>query len=170
MRGIEDQIVPQQLGWYNGWYLFPVFGMDGKYKGSVLRAGSHIEKASGLRYVIKSSGTSLYFPDQYLARKSDYVVVAFGIIDAVTLTKMRIPACSTIHGKSFKIPDLDWARKTIVLWPDKGEEIAAKNLQRHLGWRGRVITMDWPDDTKDINDLYCSDKEILIRNTIESVL
>lgn len=165
MRGLENQILAQKLGWYNGWYTIPSYNYDGDYVGMVLRAGRHIQEASGLRYVIKTKG-SLYFPDWYLARTCDYIVVTFGILDAITLTQLRIPACSSIHGMTFSIEELDWARKRILFFPDKGEEAQGRKLYSKLGWRGRMIEFDYGDECKDINDLHMAGRDMDISNAV----
>lgn len=169
LRGIDDQILPQKIGWYNGWYTFPTYDYDDAYKGMVLRAGQHIQQATGLRYVIKSTA-GLYFPDWYLARKGDYLVITFGILDAITLTKMRIPAASSIYGKTVNLNLLDWVRKPIVFFPDKDEEGKARDMYRKLGWRGRVVEYPYQEGLKDPNDLYLAGYGQSMINSIRSVL
>ena len=169
MRGIEEQIIPQKIGWYNGWYTFPVYGYEDDYRGFIMRSGRHIQEATGLRYVIKSTG-SLYFPDWYLARKSDYLVVTFGILDAISLSKLRIPACSSTHGKTIDINELEWARKPIVFFPDKDESEEARKYYRQLGWRGRVVEFDYPENCKDPNDLLLAGHDQDMMNAIRNAI
>jgi len=169
MRGLEEQIIPQKIGWYNGWYTFPVYGYDGEYKGFIMRSGRHIQEATGLRYVIKSTG-GLYVPDWYLALKSDYIVVTFGILDAISLSKLRIPACSSVHGKTLNADELDWARKPIVFLPDRDEEDAARNIYRQLGWRGRIAKIDYGDECKDPNDLLIAGRGTEMANAIREAI
>lgn len=169
MRGLEEQIIPQKIGWYNGWYTFPVYGYDSDYRGFIMRSGRHIQEATGLRYVIKATG-GLYVPDWYLARKSDYIVVTFGILDAITLSKLRIPACSSVHGKTINPDELDWARKPIVFLPDRDEEDAARNIYRQLGWRGRIAKIDYGENCKDPNDLLMAGRGTEMTNAIREVL
>ena len=169
MRGIEEQIIPQKIGWYNGWYTFPVYGYEDDYRGFIMRSGRHIQEATGLRYVIKSTG-SLYFPDWYLARKSDYLVVTFGILDAISLSKLRIPACSSTHGKTIDINELEWARKPIVFFPDKDESEEARKYYRQLGWRGRVVEFPYAENEKDANDLLLACKGMEMANMIREII
>lgn len=169
MRGLEEQIIPQKIGWYNGWYTFPVYGYEDDYRGFIMRSGRHIQEATGLRYVIRSTG-SLYFPDWYLARKSDYLVVTFGILDAISLSKLRIPACSSIHGKTVNISELEWARKPIVFFPDKDEGEDARKYYRQLGWRGRIVDFPYDENVKDPNDLLLVNKEIEMANAIREAI
>lgn len=169
MRGLEEQIIPQKIGWYNGWYTFPVYGYEGEYKGFIMRSGRHIQEATGLRYVIKSTG-GLYVPDWYLALKSDYIVVTFGILDAVSLTKLRIPACSSVHGKTLNADELDWVRKPVVFLPDRDEEEAARNIYRQLGWRGRIAKIDYGESCKDPNDLLMAGRGTEMANAIREAI
>ena len=134
-----------------------------------MRSGRHIQEATGLRYVIKSTG-SLYFPDWYLARKSDYLVVTFGILDAISLSKLRIPACSSTHGKTVDTAELEWARKPIVFFPDKDESEAARKYYRLVGWRGRVVDFPYEEQTKDPNDLLLLGKGIEMANAIREAI
>lgn len=166
MRRLEYRIEPQHLGWHHGWYVIPTYSGSDELTGYVLRAGSHIQEATGFRYITHSS-SSLYVPDWYLYRKSDYVVVTFGILDALTLVQMRIPACSTMWGTTLKVDDFDDVRKLILFFPDSGEEDTAIRYYRTLGWRGRMVEMDWPEGMKDANDLYMAGKECMILNAIE---
>lgn len=166
MRKLEDQIIPQQIGWHNGWYTFPVYNFGGEYTGVVMRASKHIQEATNLRYVIKTK-EHMYYPDWFLARTGKYLVITFGVLDAITLTKLRIPACSTLHGKVVDVNSLDWARKPIIIFPDKDEENKAMYYATKLGWRGKVIRFDYPDGTKDPNDVMMIGKEIDLYNTIE---
>lgn len=168
MRGLEDRIEPQKLGWVNGWYTIPVYNFEDDFRGMIMRAGPHIELASGQRYVTRCKD-SIYVPDWYLAKTSSYVVVTFGIMDALTLTHLRIPAVSTIYGKTMRVTDLDWARKSIVFFPDQREESAAIFLCNKLGWRGKILQYDYPDNCKDPNDLYRAGYEIQMRNAIEAI-
>ena len=169
MRGLEDQVIPQKIGWYNGWYTFPVYNYDDEYKGLILRAGSHIQEATSLRYIIKAQG-SVYFPDWYLARTGKFIVVTFGILDAITLTALRIPACSSIHGKTINIEELEWIRKPIIFFPDKDEVEEARNLSRQLGWRGHVLEYSYPENCKDANDLHLAGLDVDMCNAINGVL
>lgn len=167
MRGIENRIEPQKLGWYNGWYTFPVFNEEGYFKGIILRAGLHIEQAKGLRYVTPTK-EKYYVPDWQLNRNNNYLVVVFGIIDALTLTELRIPNISTIHGLNCNPDDFDDIRKPIIFFPDKGEEPQAIEVLRKLGWRGRLARINWSDSAKDVNDLYLQGKTTQIFNAIEA--
>lgn len=166
MRRIDDRIYPQKLGWYDGWYTIPIFGEEGDYQGIAMRAGRHIQEATGARYYTPTK-VRLYVPDWQLYYSGKYLVMVFGLIDALTLASMRVPSMSTTHGKSLTPEDLDNIRKPIIFIPDKGEEVEAITIARKLSWRGRVARIDWPEGMKDVNDLFCSNKETIIYNAIE---
>src|SRR3990172_3974734 len=97
MRGLECRIEGQKLGWHNGWYVIPTFSADDNLTGYILRAGQHVQEATGARYVTHST-SSLYVPDWYLYLTGEYLVVTFGVLDALTLTELRIPAVSSVWG------------------------------------------------------------------------
>ncbi|MBT9139413.1 MAG: DNA primase [Syntrophomonadaceae bacterium] len=167
MRRIDDRIEAQKLGWHNGWYTIPFFAADGSYQGIGMRAGLHIEEANGARYYIPTK-TRLYVPDWRLVYSSQYVVVVFGLIDALSLVSLRIPAMSVTHGKSITAEDFDDIRKPIIFIPDHGEEVEAIQVARKLSWRGRVARINWMDDMKDVNDLHIAKKENIIFSAIEN--
>jgi len=166
IRKLNERIEGQHLGWHNGWYVIPVYSREDQLNGYVLRAGQHVQEATGHRYVNRSAA-SLYVPDWYLYRTGQFVVVTFGILDALTLVDLRIPAASTMWGTRLKLSDLDSVRKPILVFPDQGEELKAIEYYRNLGWRGRVVRMDWPDGMKDVNDLHVAGKDMEIMNAIE---
>jgi hypothetical protein len=41
-----------------------------------------------------------------------------------------------------------------VIVPDEGEELSAIELQKHLGWRGRMVQLDYPIGKKDPNGFF----------------
>lgn len=156
-RGVEDRIQPCMLGWYNGWHTIPVIGEDGDINGLVMRAGPHIEKATGRRFSQPHGmHPMLYVPDWHLFRKREAVAVVYGMFDALALSSLGFAVCTTTGGKdSFKPEWLDDTRKPIHVIPDKepAEEIdTAYELVSKLGWRGHVIKLDYPEDCKDPAD------------------
>lgn len=166
IRGVDDRIDGQKLGWHNGWYVIPTYSDDDTLTGYVLRAGQHVQEATGARYVTRSSA-SLYVPDWYLYHTGRFIVVTYGILDALTLVGLRIPAVSTMWGTTMRLSDLDDVRKPILFFPDQGEEIPAIEQYRRLGWRGRLVRMDWPDGSKDVNDLHVKGLDMEIVNAVE---
>lgn len=169
MRRIDDRIESQRLGWLNGWYTIPFFDVNGNYKGVGLRASRHVQEATGYRYHIPNK-ESLYVPDWKLIMDNDFIVVVFGLLDALSLVSLRIPAMSVVHGKAITAEDFNPYRKRLLFFPDEGEENISYNLIGNLGWRGKVIKVTYPYGTKDVNDLLVQSKETMIRNLIRENL
>ena len=156
LRGLEDRIDPCNLGYYKGWYTIPVYDRDGEFQTMVFRAASHVQEATGQRYWCPQKEAVMYVPDWYLLDSSDYIVVVYGILDALTLSSLRIPVVTTSFGKdSFKAEWLDQHRDFIHVLPDKGEELSAWRLKAKLGWRGKpIIRLNFPNGAKDANDYF----------------
>lgn len=159
-RGIshKDQI-KLELGMLDNWYTIPIFDEDDKMIGAVARRGE--DNPSRSKYVMPYGQRSdiLYVPNWCLALSTTRIFLTFGIFDAITLAINNIPAMSTISGKHLDPSALDRFRKKIIIWPDKDEESEAYQLASALGWRGQVFIPDWPDDCKDVNDLFVRRKD-----------
>ena len=56
---------------------------------------------------------------------------------------------------------LNQFRKRIIFLPDLGEEDAALKIISKFGWRGALAKINYPDNTKDINDLHIKYPELL---------
>lgn len=151
MRGVADAIDLHEIGYHRGWYTFPVRDRDYKFQNVIFRAAPHIQDAIGMRYWADGKPT-MFVPDWHLLGKEDYIIVVFGILDALTLNKYRMPVISPTHGHIFDPSWLNDYRKPIFVIPDKGEEKAGLRLTANLGWRGRMLRLDWPEGMKDAND------------------
>lgn len=148
-RGLVDAIDLYEIGYFKGWYTIPVRDEQGNFITAVFRAAPHVAEASGMRYVTKSAPV-MYVPDWNLVRNSNYLCVVYGMFDAITLSLLGIPAVTSTGGKDLFNPEwLDKIRKTILVIPDKGEEQTAEQLVRNLGWRGKKVTLNYPDGKKD---------------------
>jgi len=154
-RGIGNQIVPRNLGWCDGWYTIPITEADGYVKGVVARASQHIQDTTGARFNIPQGQQAMvYVPDHALVERNDYIVVVYGMFDALSLCELGIPSCTPTSGKdSLHAEDLDTYRKRVIIIPDKGEESTAIKLRDSLGWRGTMLDLPYPDGCKDPNDL-----------------
>lgn len=154
-RGLEGRIIPCKLGWFDGWVTVPIFDSGDEPLGVVLRAGPHIQKVSGERF-IQPQGQKplLYVPDWKLLGDSKGLIVVYGLFDALTLAELRVPSCTTTGGKGvFPSEWLDFYRGRITIVPDAGEDEDARELASKLGWRGRVLMIDYPNKCKDANDM-----------------
>ena len=96
----------------------------------------------------------MYCPDwSLLSRAEECIYVVFGMMDALTLSELRLPVVTTTGGaKSFKEEWLKDFRLPIIVVPDKGEQPQAYRLAKDLGWRGDLNKLSYPMDYKDPND------------------
>jgi hypothetical protein len=162
-RGLGDSTEIAEIGYLNGWYTIPVKDRDGNFITVVLRAAPHVQLISGHRYWCHHAPT-MYVPDWRLLDRAKFIVVVFGIFDALTLNKLRYPVVTVTSGKNqFCAEWLDEYRRPIYIIPDKGEEETAHKLASHLGWRGNVVRLDFPDGCKDANDFLMQNKEADLR-------
>lgn len=144
-RQVEDRIDTCRLGWWNGWYTIPVYSVKGKFTGMVMRASLHIQEATGRRFHMPPKQPPLlYVPDWRLLETSEYVLIVFGMFDALALSHLRLPVVTTTSGKdNFNPQWLDFYRKKVIVLPDKGEEDTGIRLAGQLGWRGRLLKLDY---------------------------
>lgn len=154
-RGITERTCYELgIGWRDGFYTVPIRDKCRKIVGAVARADK--TNPTTAKYVTPSGqdGNLLYAPSWELVEKSSVVYVLFGIIDTITLYQMGIASISTTGGKRVDPTTFDGIRKRLLFLPDKGEESAAMQITKYLGWRGKLQKVYWPDDAKDINDLW----------------
>lgn len=161
---IQDKL---GIGYRDGWYLFPIKDKRKRLLGAFGRIGEGTKSAA--KYVIPSGQDPnlLYIPSWKLLERSERVFLTFGSMDTISLTLMGYASISTSTGKRINTETLDNIRKPIWFWPDKGEEKETYAQASKLGWRGNVIKCDWPNEYKDVNDLFISNKS-LITKTIEA--
>ncbi len=154
-RKVFGRVLPQHLGYWNGWYTIPIINQRQDFMGMVARAGRHIQQTTGCRFTMpKGQGALLYIPDHHRVESNDYIVAVYGMIDALSLCELGIPVCTGSSGKdSLNADMLDTYRKRVIILPDKGEEDTARKLRDELGWRGAVMNLDYPSGCKDPNDL-----------------
>ncbi len=164
-RGIFDCIRPQRLGYHHGWYTIPVFNRDHRFEGFVLRASPDVQTNTGKRFHIPYQQPALvYVPDYRLVEQEGYMVVVYGMFDALSFCACGIPSCTPTAGKLSMTPDrLEDFRIPLLVFPDKGEEDTGRKLSNGLGWRGKLVSYSYPDDCKDPNDILVKyGKETLI--------
>jgi hypothetical protein len=161
-RGVANRILPNQLGWWKGWYTLPIRGQNGTLDGLVLRAGPARQADSGERFLCPPGQHPLLFvPDWPKFRAARKVFVAFGLFDALTLAALDLPVCAPTVVRI--LPELfEPIRKKLVLLPDKGEQEIARALAMRLGWRGSVGLLDYPHNCKDVNDYVSNGKTKLL--------
>ena len=144
MRGIESMIEPCELGYYKGWYTIPVRDEEGNFVHAVYRSAPHVQDATKIRYWCKGK-PRMYVPDWNLFNRKDYIVVVFGIFDAITLAMLRHPVATSSHGKdSFQAEWISKYYKNVYIIPDEGEYTTALKLSKGFDWRGNIIRIDYP--------------------------
>jgi hypothetical protein len=154
-RGIDDKTQKRLgLGILEDWITFPIRNEKGKIVGAIARAGEG--NNSSAKYLTPSGQDAnlLYAPSWERVRKKKVIYLTFGIIDAVSLYCMGAASISTTCGMQMNTSYLDHIRKRIIFIPDKGEEAQAQKFAGKMGWRGAVMPCNWPEDAKDVNDIF----------------
>lgn len=155
-RGFSTEVALQYgLGIRENWMTIPMKDRAGKIVSAAARIIIQIP-GNKRKYVVPHGHDPkiIYVPDWDWVSQSSYFLLTFGLLDALSLSVLNYPAGSTTTGQNLDPESLDWCRKRIYIIPDKGEEIAATRLASKLGWRGRLLTLDYPDGCKDCNDLF----------------
>lgn len=152
------------FGWIDGWFSIPVFDEEGYMVDWLVR--SHPSKNTELRYAIRprenSDDMHLYCPDWTRLEADDTVYVPFGIMDVWSVYATGVASITGLTGQDYKPHLFDKIRKRIIILPDANEIDGARKLQRALGWRGEVKMLDYPEGTKDSN-------EILVKYGLETL-
>ena len=153
-RGIKGRIEPCDLGWHEGWLVIPVYSEKRELNGLIIRSGPQQQRTTGLRFSQPTGQRAMiYCPDWRLLSTAKSLFVVYGMIDALTLSELRLPVVTTTGGaKSFDPRWLNSIRKPIYIVPDKGEVAVATTLTGQLDWRGRMKTLKYPGEFKDPAD------------------
>lgn len=154
-RGITRETVKAvKLGYLDGYVTFPLF-QNKKIVGAVARS------TKDKHYFIPNAQNPhiLFIPNEIIG---DTVYLVFGMFDALTLFQYGLPVMTTTRGIVSSPNDFNHIRKKIIVIPDRGEEKTAARLVAHLDWRGKLLVLDYPIGTKDINDLHTQGYEEMI--------
>jgi DNA primase len=155
-RGItEDTIKELHIGWLDDWITFPIYDLSHQLVGAIARAGETNKTTAKYCCYPDQSPDLLYVPSWDNIPTSDVFYVVYGILDIITLHQIGLSGASTTTGKRTNPDALDTIRKRIYIIPDHGEELEGLKLASNLDWRGKMLQIDWPEGTKDINDIYC---------------
>lgn len=161
-----------QLGYAEGYYIFPIMDRRKSIVGAIGRVGETKAQAGAPRYVQPhgqlKAGVSLYVPSYSQVDALDRIYVPFGIIDCLTLYQLGYPAMAYTSGKDIPAEVFAEFRKRIILIPDQGEETNARRCWKNLGWRGTILVPEWPEGCKDVNDVFVKQGETAIRRIIEN--
>lgn len=153
-RKCDGFIEEGRLGFISPWAVVPVFDRSGDVVDVVVRSTS---ERTGNRYVIAPSGNDesrpLYVPNWKRVMSSDVVYVTLGIFDAISFELCGLPAVTGITGKSVPIELLLSLQKRFIIVPDRHEESDAHRIANSLGWRCRVKELQFPEGTKDPDDI-----------------
>jgi hypothetical protein len=156
-RGIDDRTQKSLgIGILENYITFPIRNQrSDRIIGAIVRCG---EGRSGQKYIIPAGQDPnlLFSPSWKRVNKKKVVYLTFGIIDAVSLYVMGAAAISTTCGMRMNTSYLDQIRKQIIFIPDRGEEEQAQKFASKMGWRGKVMRCNYPEGTKDVNDIMLS--------------
>lgn len=168
-RGIEEPYRKRLgIGYIDDWYTIPIRGRNGTIISAVARKGR--DNTSQSKYVLPNNTNPqiLYVPNWHRVRNANYLIITFGILDAIVLAMIGEPSASTITGKHLNKLSFASFRIPILLIPDRQEELDGLAEVQKLGWRGKSIKIDWPEKCKDINDIWITDRQ-LCRDIVKEI-
>ena len=171
-RGLVERIIPNRLGWYEGWYIVPIFDAVKNLIGTVGRAGPTAQKLTGQRFLVPFGQSPLLFcPDWKLFGQSDTIIVVYGLFDALALADLRIACCTTTSGKDSFNPEWvsQYRSKRFVVVPDLGEEEEARKLSRQIGLRASSVRLEYPEGFKDPADFLQNGKRVELGNLLRRI-
>lgn len=160
------------IGYIDDWYTIPIRNRDGIIISAIARKGR--DNNSLHKYVLPygTNPNLLFIPNWSRVRNARYLLLTFGILDAVVLAMLGEPAASTISGKQLQKVALAQFRIPIMLIPDRQEEAEGLVLAHSLGWRGRAAKATWPEGCKDVNDIWVKDRELckqFVKNVVSQI-
>jgi DNA primase len=162
-RGIDHKTqLELSLGLLDNWYTFPIRNADGKIEGAVARRGEN--NTSKSKYVIPAgqSPSLLYAPSWSRILEGKVIFITFGILDSISLYLCGVASMSTTTGKQLDPTVLQRIQKHIYIFPDMGEAPEAHKLAASLGWRGHVLSVNYPIGCKDPADLFNLTRPLLV--------
>lgn len=168
-RGLENRIEPQRLGWWSGWATIPIF-QKREVIGIILRTTDDLQKELNIRYMVPpGQPPMLYIPDEHILDRATTIFLTFGAMDALALRELGFPSLSFDRGQRSSTEAaallVNW-RCRIAVIPDQGEEQTACDLCAHLGWRGEVVLLDYPQSCKDPADFLKVGKSVSLQKQL----
>lgn len=156
-RGFDENDIKKfGLGYLDGWITIPI-----NRKTGVARRLSNKHP----KYMSTWGEPTIYNPLRKPVEAIRAVYLAYGIFDAIVLSKLGKTGLAATSGKNINPELLEPYRCPIYIIPDLGEEKEAYKLANELGWRGNVLELNYPEGTKDPNEYYLINKEAL-RNEV----
>lgn len=154
-RGISQTTIQRtKLGIIDNWVVFPCFDAEGMLNDITVR--NTAAKFFGVRPHEQHESLSVFVPDWDRINKNNSVLVPFGMFDCLSLYEAGYAALTGISGKQLSASHLQSIQKQFVIIPDYNERDSAIKLIRQLGWKGKLLDIQWAkyDDCKDINDIH----------------
>lgn len=152
-RKISTEINKLYLGYLDGYYIFPIKNQIGEIKGAVARASPSIQTKENRYTVSPDCEIKLYVPNWDKVKDTKNIFVCFGTLDSVSLDIAGYPSMTGLSGQELNSDNLTM-RKLHYLITDRGEERKGLKLSSRMGWRMKLLRLDYPDDCKDIQDIH----------------
>jgi len=169
-RKLDEFIEKGQFGLLDGWIVIPVFDEHKVVRDIVVRA----IRQDSVKYVVsiynQNDSRPLYSPDWDRVKNSPNLFVTYGMFTVWSFEALSLPGVSGITGKSLNAELLDRFQKPIYIVPDRDEETAAFHLANGLGWRGKVLQIDWPDDCSDLDDIHRIYGNVALKEYLENAM
>lgn len=143
-----------KLGFLEGYYIFPILDEYKDVKGAVARTSPTIQTPTNRYSVYPKSELKIYVPDWERVNNAETLYICYGTIDAWTLDFCGLPAITGISGQELNAETLARFRKPMLGIADLGEEQSMVRLQSQLGWRMKALRLDYPNECKDVSDIY----------------
>ncbi len=168
-RGLDTVSIKKgKLGFLEGYYVFPIRDEYGEVHGAVVRASPTIQTINNRYSVSPKCPIKLYVPDWSLVEKSEVLYICYGTLDAWSLFLAGYPALTGISGQELNSENLQRFRKPMFGISDLGEESNMARLQSALGWRMKILRLQYPDGCKDANDVHVKYGLDILKNLIET--
>lgn len=153
-RKIYEFMEEGRFGYLDGYYTFPILDAKKNVLGVIARASTSIQTKSNRYTVSPDCQVKWYCPNPALFHLSFEVYLPFGTIDAWSVYAAGYPSFTGISGQEIRPENMQDIIKVIYIIPDRGEHNNAIHLGSKLGWRGRVLFLEYPDGCKDVNDVH----------------
>jgi hypothetical protein len=162
-RGITNQTCRELgIGHRDGWFTIPIRDKCHKIVGAAARADETNQSSAKYVTVSGQDPNLLYVPSWELIENAGDIYGVFGLLDSVTLYQLGVASFSTTAGKRLDSSVLNIFRmKRVIFIPDVGENDAAWKIVKNRDWRGKVAQCHYPEDSKDVNDMFVKHPEIL---------
>jgi DNA primase len=163
----QEDIRQGKIGLLDSYFTFPIKDEYGVVQGIVVRASPTIQTKTNRYSVSPDCSQKLYIPDWRSVNKATAIYLCYGTLDAWSLKMCGYAGVTGISGQELNPKNLESFRKPIYIIPDRHEERNAIELSAGLGWRGKVLLLNYPEDCKDINDVHRIHGANMVQQLIE---